>query len=80
MPRQVMTLEDAKQVVRDALAEHGEGIDLRPLLASIPEGKRALVARYFAELRKSGTVETTLTVDTETGEKSHVVRLPKVGE
>lgn len=80
MPRTVMTLEDAKEIVRQALAEHGNELDLRPLLQAIPEGKRALVARYFAELRKSGTIETELSVNTETGEVSHLVRTPKAGE
>lgn len=75
-----MTLEDAKAIVAEALAAHGDGLDLRPLLNALPAEKRPVVARYFAELRKRGDIKTTLSVNAETGEVSHNVRLPKAGE
>lgn len=74
MARNSMTLEEAKKIVGDVLAKHGNEIDLRGLLASIPEGQRAVVARMFTELRKSGAVNTELTVNNESGVVAHTVR------
>lgn len=72
-----MSLDEAKKVVADALAKHGDDIDLRPLLASLPDAQRPMIARMFAELRKQGAIETTLEVNTKTGQVSHKVRRGK---
>lgn len=69
-----MSVEEAKQIVSDALAAHGDEWDLKPLLESLPENKRPMVARYFTELRKRGEVQTEINVDTATGEVKHKVR------
>lgn len=69
-----MSLAEAKQIVADALAKHGDEWDLKPLLESIPESQRPMIARMFTELRKSGEVQTELSVDTATGEVKHKVR------
>lgn len=78
MPAQKnMSIAEARKIVADALAQHGDEWDLKPLLASIPEAQRPMVARMFSELRKQGAVETKLEVDTATGEVKHTVRRGK---
>lgn len=72
-----LTFAEAKQIVAEALAKHGDEWDLRPLLDSLPPEKRPMVARMFSEMRRQGAIETTLEVDTATGEVKHTVRKGK---
>ena len=72
MARQNMTVQEAKQIVADTLAQHGNEIELRDLLNALPDKTRPLVARMFSELRKQGAFSTELTV--ENGEVRHVIR------
>lgn len=75
LPRINMSVEDAKKIVSETLAAHGDEIELRDLLNAIPEPQRSLLARMFSELRRKGEIKTQLEVNTATGEKSHRVRL-----
>lgn len=75
---QVLTLSEARAVVARVLAEHGDEIDLRQLIAALPVEHRAQVTRYFAELRKSGAIQTTLSV--KDGVVSHAIRKGEVSE
>jgi len=72
-----LSIADAKKIVADALAKHGDEWDLRPLLDSIPPEQRPMVARMFTELRKQGAIETSLEVNTVTGQVTHKVRKGK---
>ena len=74
MPRATMTVQEAKQVVADVLAQHGDEVDLRQLLNSVQEPQRSLLARMFSELRRKGDIKTRLEVNPATGEVSHRVR------
>lgn len=71
-----MNLEEARAVVARVLAENGNEIDLRQLVAGVPVEHRARVMRYFTELRKSGAIQTELSV--KDGVVSHTVRKGQV--
>lgn len=75
MARVNLSIETAKQLVADTLAEHGDEIELTDLLNAVPEPARSALAKLFSELRRSGEIKTRLEVNTATGEKSHRVRL-----
>ena len=77
MPRTAMTIAQATEIVSSVLAGHGDEIDLRDLLAALPEQSRPLVSRMFSELRKRGAIKTMLEVSPETGEVSHRVTVNK---
>lgn len=70
-----MNLDEARAIVSRVLAEHGDEIDLRQLIASVPAEQRPRVMRYFTELRKSGAIQTELSV--VNGVVNHVVRKVK---
>lgn len=70
-----MSIADAKKIVSDMLAQHGDEIELKDLLNAIPEPQRSLLARMFSDLRRQGVIKTQLEVNTATGETSHRVRL-----
>lgn len=71
-----MNLSDARQIVAKVLAENGDEIDLRQLVAGLPAEHRARVMRYFTELRKSGAIQTELSV--KDGVVSHTIRKGQV--
>lgn len=75
MPRIEMSVEDAKKIVSETLAAHGNEIELRDLLNALPDRVRPLVARMFSELRKQGAFKTELTV--ENGEVRHLITPPE---
>jgi len=74
MPRKVLSVDEAKQIVGQTLATHGNEIELDALLAALPQDVSPLVARMFSELRKKGIVANTISVDSATGVVSHKVR------
>jgi len=74
MPRKVLSVDEAKQIVAQTLATHGNEIELDALLAALPQDVSPLVARMFSELRKKGIVANTISVDPATGTVSHKVR------
>lgn len=71
MARQSMTVSEAKAIVAETIAQHGNEIELRDLLNALPDKTRPLVARMFSELRKQGAFKTELTV--ENGEVRHII-------
>lgn len=73
-----MNLIEARAIVARVLAEHGDEIDLRQLIAGVPAEHRPRVMRYFSELRRSGAIQTELSV--KDGVVNHVVRKGEVSE
>ena len=74
MARKTLSLDEAKQIVSETLAKHGDEIELKALLDALPQDVSPLVARMFSELRKRGIVANTIQVDPTTGNVSHKVR------
>jgi hypothetical protein len=77
MAKTAMSTDEAKEIVASVLAQHGDEIELRDLLAALPEQIRPRVARLFSELRKRGEVKTMLEVNPADGSVSHRVSVNK---